>query len=381
MAQRRKRLLGARAVCYYTDGQLATQSQAGLKLSYGLDPARRTTSITTSGTQSSQIIEHYAGEGDSPSWSSELDGKWTRHIPGIGTAMAAIQTEGAAPVLQLSDLQGNIVATAEDNEAASKLLSTSNSTEYGVPTSNKPARYSWLGSLQLSTELPSGVVAMGARSYVPQLGRFLQPDPQPGGSANAYAYTHGNPVNETDPSGGWSLNETSGGNASVGEGEGEMLAGGVGDAPGSIAPPPVNTQIEAEFWADPPWDQITAGSEELEEYEEPGESAPAVLGVSSQARSGGHRGKGGKDPVATAAAIQGPRRAAACVMIAAALTCNVSDEKYETPGKPQKDVPVEKQGQGQGHENPEQPDGGGGGGPSGSPPVGGGIETGPETRD
>ncbi|MHB1569635.1 MAG: hypothetical protein ACYC0H_10570, partial [Solirubrobacteraceae bacterium] len=77
--------------------------------------------------------------------------------------------------------------------------------------------YSWLGSLQLPTELPSGVVAMGARSYVPQLGRFLQPDPQPGGS---------------------------------------------GDAPGSIAPPPVNTQIEAEFWADPPWDQITAGSEE-----------------------------------------------------------------------------------------------------------------------
>jgi len=42
---------------------------------------------------------------------------------------------------------------------------------------------------------------MGARSYIPQLGRFLQPDPVPGGSANAYAYTFGDPVNSSDPTG------------------------------------------------------------------------------------------------------------------------------------------------------------------------------------
>jgi uncharacterized protein RhaS with RHS repeats len=42
---------------------------------------------------------------------------------------------------------------------------------------------------------------MGARSYVPQLGRFLQPDPMAGGSANAYSYTFGDPVNTTDPTG------------------------------------------------------------------------------------------------------------------------------------------------------------------------------------
>jgi RHS repeat-associated protein len=34
---------------------------------------------------------------------------------------------------------------------------------------------------------------------VPQLGRFLQPDLVPGGSANAYAYTYGNPVNDHVP--------------------------------------------------------------------------------------------------------------------------------------------------------------------------------------
>ena len=66
---------------------------------------------------------------------------------------------------------------------------------------------------ELSTELPSGVIAMGARTYIPQLGRFLQEDPIAGGSANAYAYTYGDPVNTADPSGaytataeGWAVN-------------------------------------------------------------------------------------------------------------------------------------------------------------------------------
>jgi hypothetical protein len=42
---------------------------------------------------------------------------------------------------------------------------------------------------------------MGVRSYVPQLGRFLQTDPRPGGSANAYSYVFGDPINTTDLTG------------------------------------------------------------------------------------------------------------------------------------------------------------------------------------
>jgi RHS repeat-associated protein len=142
--------------------------------------------------------------------------------------------------------------------------------EYGVPATETPPKYSWLGAHELPTELPSGATIMGARSYIPQLGRFLQPDPQPGGSANAYAYTHDNPLNETDLSGAWSLKQTSGGLSAVGTGTGTQLAEGAGIAEGAIMPAPVNTQIEEAFQTNPPWDQTTAGNEEYEEYEEEG---------------------------------------------------------------------------------------------------------------
>jgi RHS repeat-associated protein len=180
-----------------------------------------------------------------------------------------IQHNGETPVLQLANLHGDIIATAYDSETPTTLASTiGEANEYGIPATEAPPKYSWLGAHQIPTELPSGASMMGSRSYIPQLGRFLQPDPSPGGSANSYAYTHGNPVNETDLGGGWSLNETSGGLSAVAGGEGIQVEGGTGIAAGAIMPPPVNAQIEAAFQANPPWDQFTAGTEEYEEYEE-----------------------------------------------------------------------------------------------------------------
>jgi RHS repeat-associated protein len=254
---------------YYVDGQVESQSQGEQTIGYNLDPGRRIRETVSTGKTTATEVQNYPSAGDTPSWSSEPSGKSTRNIQGIGDGLDAIQHNSEAPVLQLANLHGDIIATAYDSESQTTLASTiAEANEYGVPATEAPPKYSWLGAHEQPTELPSGVSAMGSRSYIPQLGRFLQPDPSPGGSANAYAYTHGNPLNETDLSGAWSLNETSGGLSAVGAGEGTQLTGGTGIAAGAIMPAPVNAQIEEAFEADPPWDQVVAGDEEYEEYEE-----------------------------------------------------------------------------------------------------------------
>jgi RHS repeat-associated protein len=253
---------------YYVDGQLANQTQAGQTIGYGLDPGRRIRETVSTGKIVATETQNYPGPGEAPSWSSEPSGNWTRNIFGIGGSLEAIQRNGETPVLQLANLHGDLIATAYDSETPTSLASTiGEASEYGVPATEAPPKYSWLGAHELPTQLPSGEAVMGTRSYIPQLGRFLQPDPSPGGSANAYAYTHGNPINETDLSGAWTLKPYAG-EVTVGTGQGERLAAGGGQAEGAITPAPVNAQIEAAFQANPPWDQVTAGTEEYGEYEE-----------------------------------------------------------------------------------------------------------------
>jgi RHS repeat-associated protein len=186
---------------YYVDNQLATQKQGEQAISYHLDPAGRTIETAATGKRTETVTNHYAGPGDTPAWTSNISGETTREIPGITGTLTATQSDLAEPVLQLTNLHGDIIATAYLSETATSLASKADTSEYGVPTTSLPPKYSWLGALDIPTELPSGALDMGARSYVPQLGRFLQPDPVPGGSANAYSYTFGDPVNASDPSG------------------------------------------------------------------------------------------------------------------------------------------------------------------------------------
>jgi YD repeat-containing protein len=162
---------------YYVDGQVQSQTQKKETLNYRYDPAGRTLETTSEGKVEGTTIAHYPGPGEAISWTSEGEATWTRNIPGIDGALSATETSAGAVTLQLHDLKGDIVATAAKSESETKLLTTYNSTEFGVPNEGKaPPKYAWLGATGVSTEtaFESGVATQGGASYVPQIARTLQ---------------------------------------------------------------------------------------------------------------------------------------------------------------------------------------------------------------
>ena len=165
---------------YYVDNQVHTQTQNEETVTYAYDPEGRTREAVSTGKTSNTVISHYSGPGGALAWTSESPEAWSRNIPGIDGTLDAIQPNGGAPILQIHDLQGNIVATAALSETETKLLSTYNSTEFGVPQpGTTPPKYAWLGATGLSTEQTqaSGTSTQDGESYVPQLAHDLQTAP------------------------------------------------------------------------------------------------------------------------------------------------------------------------------------------------------------
>jgi RHS repeat-associated protein len=192
---------------YYQDNKTASQTQGTQTIGYQLDPVGRTREIVSTGKITATEIQHYTSpSAGTPSWTGELSTNYTRYITGPGGTLVAIQHNSEKPVLQLANLHGDEIATATDSETVTEPASTiAEPNEYGVPATEAPPKFSWLGAHEMPTALPSGIIMMGARTYIPQLGRFLQTDPQPEGSANAYTYTYGDPINTNDLTGEWTF--------------------------------------------------------------------------------------------------------------------------------------------------------------------------------
>jgi RHS repeat-associated protein len=191
---------GVLTTSYYVNDLTRSQTQDGLTNTYFLDAALRQRERVQSGTKSGTEVYHYAAGSDAPAWIQEGTA-WSRSVPAIGGALGALQKSNGEITFQIADMHGDVVATADDDPSATKLLSTQRFDEFGNPKQANTPKFGWLGSKSRRTELPSGVIQMGLRSYVPALGRFLTPDPIRGGSANAYDYANQDPINNFDLTG------------------------------------------------------------------------------------------------------------------------------------------------------------------------------------
>jgi RHS repeat-associated protein len=170
---------------------------------YTLDVvSNRIRSWTDNGTGTTLAkTNHYAGDSDSPVWTDEGDGNYSRVIAGLG-GVAAVRSADATQYWTLSNLNGDLVAGMAQTGTA--LAYSSEYTENGLPRNPADAgnrRYGWLGSAQRAADTPGGLTLMGARLYAPGSGRFLSTDPVYGGSANLYEYCAGDSVGCSDTDG------------------------------------------------------------------------------------------------------------------------------------------------------------------------------------
>ncbi|MEV4180708.1 RHS repeat-associated core domain-containing protein [Streptosporangium canum] len=187
---------------YHADDMVASMQQANVNRTFTLDPQSRIRStVQTGGTRPGTMVNHYAGGSDAPVWIAEADGSWSRNLKSITGGLGAIQRSTGQVTLQLANLHGDIVATADASTLTTGIDVYFEQTEYGTPraeNTSAPARYGWLGSHERSTDSLGGIVLMGARLYNPAIGRFLQVDPIEGGSSNDYEYCNGDPINCLD---------------------------------------------------------------------------------------------------------------------------------------------------------------------------------------
>ncbi|MFE4637095.1 DNRLRE domain-containing protein [Streptomyces sp. NPDC056773] len=196
------------AVDYYTSNLVRRQTTGSKRQTWELDASQRFRSWTvesnTSGSwaQTASKTNHYAADGDSPSWIVEdsPSGGVTRFVSSAVGDFAATTSATGATVLQLTNIHGDVALQLPlDTAQAPVALDTD---EYGNPRAGQPeSRYDWLGGKQRSSETVSGLTLMGVRLYNPATGRFLTADPDPEGGANAYVYCSGDAVNCSDPTG------------------------------------------------------------------------------------------------------------------------------------------------------------------------------------
>ncbi len=221
----------------------STLQPGPLELTYAYDALSRLISVTEK-NQAGEVRTYtfgYRGPADQISY-IEGPGGEVIHKNTSGASLQAYaqkDNQGTWRVfLQAHDQRGDTSAMVLPDGRIAKRQTYS---DYGSQSSLPSIPYGFLGSYKRLHLPQTGLDLLGARFYHPGLGRFLTKDPIPGGSANAYEYAAGDPINRADPSGTFfrelglfflHYNEIV---CAI-----RAYFGGPGCAPGAPAPPPLD---------------------------------------------------------------------------------------------------------------------------------------------
>lgn len=199
------------------DRHSSTTLADGTAVTYARDATDRIVSRTHKAADGEVLTARYSytGEGDAPNITLAGDDTVTERVLALPGGVVITDT-GTADTWAYPNVHGDVLVLADGAgsrqsaqtydpfgqplDTGSGSIGTHAADDAGPDTSAGDMDSGWLGQFQRGYEHAATIAAleMGARSYLPALGRFVEVDPVEGGSANSYDYGNADSINQFD---------------------------------------------------------------------------------------------------------------------------------------------------------------------------------------